>query len=93
MRRYGIVLLVIECMGASTVLTYGLWLLFHPVQEDFEEDPHKPGMPKVHLSFQDPNTLVYLSIQTGVPLQQPLIVLSFRPLPSWPFCRSGSAFA
>ncbi len=54
MRRYGIVLLVIECMGASTVLTYGLWLLFHPVQEDFEEDPHKPGMPKVHLSCQDP---------------------------------------
>ena len=48
MRRYGIVLLVIECMGASTVLTYGLWLLYHPVQEDFEEDPHRPGMPKVH---------------------------------------------
>ena len=56
MRRYGIVLLVIECMGASTVLTYGLWLLYHPVQEDFEEDPHKPGMPKVHLSRQHPNT-------------------------------------
>ena len=53
MRRYGIVLLVIECMGASTVLTYGLWLLYHPVQEDFEEDPRNPGMPKVPLSCQE----------------------------------------
>ena len=45
--RYGIVLLVIECMGASTVLIYGLWLLYSPVQEDFVADPEHPGKPKV----------------------------------------------
>lgn len=45
--RYGILLLVVECMGASTVMTYGLWLLYNPVQEDFVEDPMNPGKPKV----------------------------------------------
>jgi hypothetical protein len=45
--RYGILLLVVECMGASTVMTYGLWLLYNPVQEDFEEDLQHPGKPKV----------------------------------------------
>lgn len=44
-------LLVIECMGASTVLTYGLWLLYSPLQEDFAEDPDHPGKPKVGCSF------------------------------------------
>ena len=47
LRRYGIVLLVVEVMGTSTVLIYGLCLLFHTVQEHFQEDPHHPGMPKV----------------------------------------------
>ncbi|KAK9908885.1 hypothetical protein WJX75_004221 [Coccomyxa subellipsoidea] len=48
---YGILLLVVECMGASTVLTYGVWLLYSPVQEDFTEDPHNPGLPKVKLNY------------------------------------------
>lgn len=53
--RYGILLLVVECMGASTVLTYGVWLLYSPVQEDFTEDPHNPGLPKVQtLSYFPP---------------------------------------
>ena len=47
--RYGILLLVVECMGASTVVLYGVWLLYSPVQEDFVEDPHTPGLPKVHI--------------------------------------------
>ena len=40
-------LLVIECMGASTVLIYGVWLLYAPVQEDYVADPEHPGRPKV----------------------------------------------
>ena len=51
-RRYGIVLLVIECMGASTVLIYGLWLLYSPLQEDFVEDRDHPGKPKVSAPFR-----------------------------------------
>lgn len=34
-------------MGASTVVIYGVWLLYSPVQEDFIEDPQNPGLPKV----------------------------------------------
>jgi hypothetical protein len=41
------VLLVVECMGASTVLIYGLHLLYDPVMEDFVEDPNCPGKPLV----------------------------------------------
>ncbi|BDA41271.1 Cellulose synthase 1 [Coccomyxa sp. Obi] len=48
---YGILLLVVECMGASTVVIYGIWLLYSPVQEDFVEDPHTPGLPKVKLNY------------------------------------------
>lgn len=52
--RYGILLLVVECMGASTVVTYGTWLLYSPVQEDFTADPHNPGKPKVHFPSGHP---------------------------------------
>ena len=45
--RYGVVVLVVECMGASTMLIYGLCLLYAPVQEDFVADPEHPGRPKV----------------------------------------------
>ena len=45
--RYGIVLLVVECMGATTVLIYGLHLLYDPVMEDLPEDPNCPGKPLV----------------------------------------------
>lgn len=57
-------LLVVECMGASTVLIYGLCLLFHSVQERFEEDPHHPGMPKVRY-------LVDVYCQEEVCMQRP----------------------
>ena len=40
-------LLVVECMGATTVLVYGLHLLYNPVMEDFPEDPNCPGKPLV----------------------------------------------
>lgn len=40
-------LLVVECMGATTVLIYGLHLLYDPVMEDFVEDPKCPGKPLV----------------------------------------------
>ena len=43
-------LLVVECMGASTVLIYGLHLLYDPVMEDFAEDPNCPGKPLVRLT-------------------------------------------
>ena len=44
---YGIVLLVVECMGATTVFLYGTNLLFNPVHEAFVEDERQPGTPKV----------------------------------------------
>ena len=40
-------LLVVEIMGATTVLVYGLHLLYNPVMEDFTEDPNCPGKPLV----------------------------------------------
>ena len=40
-------LLVVEIMGATTVLVYGLHLLYNPVMEDFTEDPNCPGKPMV----------------------------------------------
>ncbi len=61
--RYGIVLLVVECMGASTVLIYGLHLLYDPVMEDFAEDPNCPGKPLVRL-FTIPS--IYVNTVYGV---------------------------
>jgi endoglucanase len=46
---YGIVLLVVECMGATTVVIYGINLLFNPVHETFPDDDRQPGCPKVRL--------------------------------------------
>ena len=42
-------------MGASTVMLYGLWLLYNPLQEDFIEDPSNPGKPKVGLLCSIPD--------------------------------------
>ena len=44
---YGIFVLVVEIVGATTVMLYGVNLLFNPVIEKFEEDPSAPGRPKV----------------------------------------------
>lgn len=43
----GIVLLVVECIGATTVIFYGINLLFNPVHEPFVDDPKQPGCPQV----------------------------------------------
>ena len=44
---YGVFVLVVEVIGATTVMLYGVNLLFNPVKEAFEEDPNMPGYPKV----------------------------------------------
>ena len=40
-------MLVVECLGASTVILYGLNLIWDPLYNDFEDDPKLPGVPKV----------------------------------------------
>jgi hypothetical protein len=44
---YGIVLLVVEFLGATTVINYALNLLWNPVHEKFLEDRDHPGLPLV----------------------------------------------
>lgn len=44
---YGVFVLIVEIIGASTVMLYGVNLLWNPVIEKFEEDPMLPGRPKV----------------------------------------------
>ncbi len=43
MCRYGIIILIIEIAGASTVILYGTNLLFNPVVDPLIEDPENPG--------------------------------------------------
>ena len=45
---YGVIVLVVEVMGAATTLLYGLNLLFHPINDPLPEDPLHPGLTKVH---------------------------------------------
>ena len=40
---YGVALLVVEIMGATTVVNYGMNLLYNPMHEKFQEDPDSPG--------------------------------------------------
>jgi len=47
--RYGVLVLVVEIMGASTVVLYGVNLLFTPDPPVYEPDPARPGLPKVRL--------------------------------------------
>lgn len=49
---YGVFVLIVEIIGASTVMLYGVNLLWNPVIEKFEEDPMLPGRPKVRLAPQ-----------------------------------------
>ena len=44
-RRYGIIVLVVEGMGFTTVVLYGVNLLFNPVIMVYEEDINNPGKP------------------------------------------------
>lgn len=46
---YGIVLLVVECFGATTIAMYGLNLLWRPVHEKYPPDPEVAGKPLVSL--------------------------------------------
>lgn len=48
---YGIIVLVVEIMGASATLLYGLNIIFHPVNAPVPEDPANPGLPKVCYPF------------------------------------------
>lgn len=48
----GIILLVVECTGATTVVIYGINLLYNPVHEAFVDDPRQPGTPKARLTSQ-----------------------------------------
>ena len=50
--RYGIYLLIVEILGASTVILYGTNLLWNPVIEKFPEDTDSPGKPKVRSQRQ-----------------------------------------
>ena len=76
--RYGIVLLVVECMGATTVLIYGLHLLYDPVMEDLEEDPNCPGKPLVWHFW---SACVHLTPPTCPKFVQLLTAMLFDPLP------------
>jgi hypothetical protein len=50
MRRYGAIVLGVECLGASTTFLYGLNIILDPVHESLIDDPENPGLTKVRLS-------------------------------------------
>ena len=43
--RYGWLVLAVECIGATTIVLYGVNLLFNPVAVVYEEDVNNPGKP------------------------------------------------
>ena len=44
---YGIALLIVECLGASTIVLFGIQMLWDPLHEKYPEDPNRPGVPQV----------------------------------------------
>ncbi|CAL8466081.1 g5617 [Coccomyxa elongata] len=48
---YGIFVLIVEIMGATTTLLYGVNILWHPVNPPLPEDPNNPGLPKVNMPY------------------------------------------
>eukprot|EP00884_Botryococcus_braunii_P018967 jgi/Botrbrau1/5754/Bobra.0134s0026.2 len=48
---YGIFVLIVEIMGATTTILYGVNILLHPVHEEMVEDPAHPGVPKVSMPY------------------------------------------
>ena len=52
MRRYGIFVLFVEIMGATTTLLYGVNLLLTPIYDPIPEDPENPGLPSVNHNYR-----------------------------------------
>ena len=48
---YGILVLVVELAGATTVAIYAVNLLFVPLNERAPPDPARPGLPAVSLPY------------------------------------------
>ena len=48
---YGIFVLFVEVMGATTTLLYGINLLLDPVYETIPDDPNNPGLPLVNANY------------------------------------------
>ena len=48
---YGIFVLIVEIMGATSTISYGINLLWSPVNPPLAEDPANPGLPKVRSCF------------------------------------------
>ena len=44
-------MLVVEVLGSTTTILYGLNILFDPVHEDLPKDPDNPGLTMVGVSF------------------------------------------
>ena len=44
---YGIFVLIVEIMGATSTISYGINLIWSPVNLSLAEDPANPGLPKV----------------------------------------------
>lgn len=44
---YGIFVLIVEIMGATSTISYGINLIWSPVNPPLAEDPANPGLPKV----------------------------------------------
>ena len=47
---YGIFVLIVEIMGATSTISYGINLIWSPVNPPLAEDPANPGLPKVRCS-------------------------------------------
>ncbi len=48
MCRYGWMVLIVEMLGATSTILYGLNIILDPVHEALEMDPEQPGITKVH---------------------------------------------
>lgn len=47
MDRYGWMVLIVEMLGATSTILYGLNIILDPVHEALEMDPEQPGITKV----------------------------------------------
>ncbi|CAL5228455.1 g11593 [Coccomyxa viridis] len=48
---YGIFVLIVEIMGATSTISYGINLIWSPINSPLAEDPANPGLPKVNLPY------------------------------------------
>ena len=58
---YGIFVLIVEIMGATSTISYGINLLWSPVNPPLAEDPANPGLPKVMSCFASGRATCILS--------------------------------